>query len=53
MAAPFFAFRGAVVANPVFYPETTEGQRRTIFNFVKNVLQSEKFDPEHAEKYVS
>ncbi len=44
--APFFAFRGAVVANPVFYPEVTPGQRRLIFRFVNNVLDSERFAPE-------
>ncbi|KAF0146091.1 MAG: hypothetical protein FD156_459 [Nitrospirae bacterium] len=44
--APFFAFRGAVVANPVFYPEVTREQRRLIFRFVNNVLDSERFEPE-------
>lgn len=41
--APFYAFRGAVVANPVFYPEVTHDQRRLIFKFVHKVLDSEKF----------
>ena len=45
--APFFAFRGAVVANPVFYPEVTAKQRNIIFRFVHSVLDSEKFDPEN------
>lgn len=44
--APFFAFRGAVVANPVFYPEVTAKQRKMIFRFVHNVLDSERFNPE-------
>lgn len=44
--APFFAFRGAVVANPVFYPEVTIEQRKLIFRFVNNVLDSERFAPE-------
>ncbi|MFA5845417.1 MAG: phosphotransferase [Thermodesulfovibrionales bacterium] len=43
--APFFAFRGAVVANPVFYPEVTREQRRLIFRFVHGVLGSERFIP--------
>lgn len=46
MLAPFFAFRGAVVANPVFYPEVTDKQRKKIFRFVNNVLDSERFIPE-------
>lgn len=45
--APFFAFRGAVVANPVFYPEVTQKQRRLIFRFVYNVLEFERFVPEN------
>ncbi|MBI4685751.1 MAG: aminoglycoside phosphotransferase family protein [Nitrospirae bacterium] len=44
--APFFAFRGAVVANPVFYPEVTDKQRTLIFRFVHKVLATEKFIPE-------
>jgi len=44
--APFFAFRGAVVANPVFYPEVTPGQRRLIFRFVHGILDSERFSIE-------
>lgn len=43
--APFFAFRGAVVANPVFYPEVTPKQRKMIFRFVHSVLDSERFIP--------
>ncbi|MDP2277439.1 MAG: hypothetical protein Q8K51_04365, partial [Nitrospirota bacterium] len=46
MLAPFFAFRGAVVANPVFYPEVTPKQRKMIFRFVHSVLDSERFNPE-------
>ncbi|MFZ3122983.1 MAG: hypothetical protein WA104_06490 [Thermodesulfovibrionales bacterium] len=46
MLAPFFAFRGAVVANPVFYPEVTPKQRKMIFRFVHGVLDSERFNPE-------
>lgn len=41
---PFYAFRGAVVANPVFYPELTVRQRDMIFRFINNVLDSERFD---------
>src|SRR4030042_6776726 len=44
VVAPFFAFRGAVVANPVFYPELTTKQRSLIFRFVNNVLDSETFE---------
>ena len=42
--ALFFAFRGVVVANPLFYPDVTPDVRRTIFRFVKNVLSCKRFD---------
>ena len=32
--APFYAFRGVVVANPFFYPEVTDDQRGMIFRFI-------------------
>jgi len=50
--APFFAFRGAVVANPVFYPEVTPKQRKMIFRFVHSVLDSERFNPEKARDLI-
>lgn len=48
---PFYAFRGAVVANPVFYPELTSHQRNMIFRFINNVLDSERFEPERVNRY--
>jgi len=53
VTAPFFAFRGAVVANPVFYPELTSGQRRLIFRFIHNVLDDNAFRPEKVNDYLS
>jgi|Deesub1362A_J573_1020465.scaffolds.fasta_scaffold00268_24 hypothetical protein len=50
--APFYAFRGAVVANPVFYPELTPRQRRLIFRFVKRVLSLKRFVPDNVNKYL-
>ncbi len=50
--APFFAFRGAVVANPRFYPELTLEQREKIFRFVNNVLDAESFDVERVNEYI-
>jgi aminoglycoside phosphotransferase (APT) family kinase protein len=52
VAAPFFAFRGAVVANPVFYPELTSGQRRLIFRFVHNVLDATRFEAGRVNDYL-
>ena len=53
VVAPFFAFRGAVVANPIFYPELTPEQRRLIFSFVNNVLDDERFKLEKVNDYLS
>jgi aminoglycoside phosphotransferase (APT) family kinase protein len=52
VVAPFFAFRGAVVANPIFYPELTSEQRRLIFKFVHNVLDSERFELKKVNDYL-
>ncbi|GBE36154.1 phosphotransferase enzyme family protein [bacterium BMS3Bbin07] len=53
VVAPFYAFRGAVVAHPVFYPQLTLEQRMTIFRFVKNVLASGKFEPDRVNDYLA
>ena len=52
VVAPFFAFRSAVVANPVFYPELTEVQRRLIFRFCVRVLNEHSFHPEGINTYL-
>ncbi len=51
--APFFAFRGVVVANPVFYPELSHDARNKIFRFVKRVLSAEKFEPGKVNYYIA
>jgi len=51
VVAPFFAFRGAVVANPLFYPDLTIDQRRLIFRFVWNVLEKPSFEVEKVNDY--
>jgi aminoglycoside phosphotransferase (APT) family kinase protein len=52
VVAPFFAFRAAVVANPVFYPELTGEQRKKIFTFAKKVLLDYNFDFYDTNKYL-
>jgi len=52
VVAPFYAFRGAVVANPIFYPELTPDQRSLIFRFVNNVLDDERFKIEKVNDYL-
>lgn len=52
VTAPFYAFRGAVVGNPLFYPEVTDDQRKRIFRFVLNVLDDEAFDVSKVNEYL-
>ncbi len=50
-AAPFFAFRGLVVASPVWYPKLSVGVRRSIFRFIEHVLDVPYFDPTLVNEY--
>lgn len=50
-AAPFFAFRGLVIASPLWYPDLSLEVRRAIFRFIQNVLASERFDPAEVNRY--
>jgi hypothetical protein len=52
IVAPFYAFRGAVVANPKFYPDLVDERRAMIFRFMKNVLQSETFELDRINDYM-
>jgi aminoglycoside phosphotransferase (APT) family kinase protein len=45
VAAPFFAFRGLVMASPVWYPVLEEKVRRAMFDFILGVLEAPSFDP--------
>jgi hypothetical protein len=49
---PFYAFRGLVVASPVWYPNISLDTRRKLFNFIKNVLEEERFDYKEVSKYL-
>ena len=51
VAAPFFAFRGLVMANPVWYPALDESLRRKVLSFVRHVLDEPRFDPARANAY--
>lgn len=41
---PFYAFRGLVVASPIWYPHIDPKVRQKLFNFVRNVLEVQKFE---------
>ncbi len=51
VAAPFYAFRGLVMASPVWYPALDEDVRRTLFTFIEGVLDAETFDPGRVNDY--
>jgi hypothetical protein len=51
VAAPFFAFRGLVMASPVWYPSLTETVRRRLLAFILAVLEAQSFDPRLVNMY--
>jgi hypothetical protein len=53
VAAPFFAWRGLVIASPVWYPRTAVRTRQAIFNFILNVLAVDRFDPRDVNRYLA
>ena len=48
----FYAFRGLVVASPIWYPNIPLDTRRKLFNFIKNALEAEVFDYKDVSKYL-
>ncbi|MBI1865064.1 MAG: phosphotransferase [Nitrospirae bacterium] len=52
-AAPFFAFRGLVIASPLWYPTLARNVREAVFLFIRRVLAADRFDPELVERYLS
>ena len=51
VVAPFFAFRGLVMANPVWYPNLAADVRGKIVRFITAVLEAERFDPARINAY--
>ena len=50
---PFYAWRGLVVASPIWYPHLQLDVRKKLFNFIKNVLDSERFDLQNPNSYIT
>ena len=48
---PFFAFRGLVIANPLWYPTLSGDIRTKLLNFVRAVLDNTRFDPSRVNDY--
>jgi len=51
VVAPFFAFRGLVMASPVWYPSLADTARRRLLAFILSVLETEVFDPTQVNGY--
>jgi hypothetical protein len=51
VVAPFFAFRGLVMAHPIWYPNLAGNVRQKIFNFINAVLNEDIFKPEEVNRY--
>jgi hypothetical protein len=50
---PFYAWRGLVVASPIWYPNLRKNVRIKLLNFVRNVLQVDRFDLESVNSYIT
>jgi hypothetical protein len=51
VAAPFFVFRGLVMAHPVWYPHLNDDVRKKLFSFMNAVLNSSAFEPLKVNQY--
>ena len=51
VVAPFFVFRGLVMASPLWYPSLVDGVRRKLLAFLLSVLKSDAFDPTQVNAY--
>lgn len=49
---PFYAWRGLVIASPLWYPNLSLDVRMKLFNFVRNVLETEKLDLKGVNSYI-
>lgn len=50
---PFYAWRGLIVASPVWYPHLSVSVRVKLLNFVKNILQHDSFDLVDVNSYLA
>jgi hypothetical protein len=48
---PFYAWRGLVVASPLWYPNLALDVREKLFFFIKNILETEKLELKRINSY--
>jgi hypothetical protein len=51
VVAPFFIFRGLVMAHPLWYPKLHPAVRRKLFAFMNNVAAEAEFKPDEVNRY--
>ena len=49
---PFYVFRALVIASPEWYPNHSEDTRKKLFNFISNVLATDKMDLHAINQYL-
>jgi len=50
---PFYAWRGLVVASPIWYPDLEKNVRTKLLTFVKKILKADKFDFRNVNSYLT
>jgi hypothetical protein len=50
---PFYAWRALVVAHPVWYPNLDRSVREALFRFIEHVLNTDQFDPQRVNDYLT
>jgi hypothetical protein len=50
VCAPFLAWRGLVVGNPLWYPNVGEAARDRVFQLIEKTLAADRFDPAFADE---
>lgn len=50
--APFYVFRGLVLANPEWYPGHPDRVRQSLLRFTRNVLLEDRFDYRNVNRYL-
>lgn len=49
---PFYAFRGLVIASPEWYPDHPEEIRTRLFNFIRNILATDRVRMDELNQYL-
>ncbi|WP_150112217.1 aminoglycoside phosphotransferase family protein [Desulfonatronovibrio hydrogenovorans] len=52
VVAPFYVFRGLVIASPEWYPGHPLEVRQALFRFLENILEEDVFDYQNINKYL-